>query len=316
MQLLILGAGLFLLVLLIVGLVISLRTEAQVEERLARYLEEEKLTQAEKKAERSALTEWLNKRMEKTPRGSVIARELARADLKLKVSEYFALLFMLMSGLALISYIIAPSPVSILIGVVAGYILPQVYIKRRQAQRLHRFEEQLVDMLNLMVSGLRAGYSTLQALEAVSNELSPPISEEFRRVTQEIRIGIPQEKALENLLRRVPSVDLDFIVTAMNVQREVGGNLAEILDTISETIRERVRIKGEIRTKTAQARASATIVSLLPVLLSLYLWFVNRAYFMTFFSNGLLCGLLALGSAAMLIIIGYTVMMRIANIEV
>lgn len=316
MQLLILGIGLLLLILLIIGLVVSLRTETQVEERLARYLEEEKQAQTEKKAERSALTEWLNKRMEKTPRGNRIARELARADLKLKVSEYFALLFILMSGLALISYILAPSPVSVVIGVVAGYILPQVYIKRRQAQRLARFESQLVDMLNLMVSGLRAGYSTIQALEAVSTELSPPISEEFRRVVQEIQIGIPTERALENLLRRVPSVDLDFIVTAMNVQREVGGNLAEILDTISETIRERVRIKGEIRTKTAQARASATIVSLLPVLLSLYLWFVNRAYFMTFFSNGLLCGLLALGSAAMLIVIGYMVMMRIANIEV
>ncbi|MFO3797120.1 MAG: type II secretion system F family protein, partial [Anaerolineales bacterium] len=310
MQLLIIGAGLFLLILLIVGLVVSLRTEAQVEERLARYLEEEKPIQAEKKAERSALTEWLNKRMEKTPRGSSIARELARADLKLKVSEYFALLFILMAGLALISYILAPSPVSVVIGVVAGYILPSVYIKMRQAQRLRRFEEQLVDMLNLMVSGLRAGYSTMQALEAVSTELSPPISEEFRRVVQEIQIGIPIEKALENLLRRVPSVDLDFIVTAMNVQREVGGNLAEILDTISETIRERVRIKGEIRTKTAQARTSATIVALLPVLLSLYLWFVNRAYFMTFFDNGLLCGLAALGTAAILVIIGYVVMMR------
>lgn len=314
MQLILIGGGVVLLILLIVGLIISLRTETQVEERLARYLEEEK--QAEKKAERSVLSEWLNKRMEKTPRGSRIARELARADIKLKVSEYFALLFILMVGLALISYLLAPSPISILIGVVAGYLLPQIYIKRKQAERLHRFEQQLVDMLNLMVSGLRAGYSTIQALEAVSNELSPPISEEFRRVVQEIQIGIPMEKALDNLLRRVPNVDLDFIVTAMNVQREVGGNLAEILDSISFTIRERVRIKGEIRTKTAQARTSATIVSLLPIVLSVYIWFVNRAYFMTFFDNGLLCGLLALGSAALLIVIGYTVMMRIANIEV
>ncbi len=314
MQLILIVGGVVLLILLIVGLVISLRTETQVEERLARYLEEEK--QVEKKAERSVLSEWLNKRMEKTPRGSRIARELARADIKLKVSEYFALLFILMVGLGLISYLLAPSPISILIGMVAGYIFPQIYIKRKQSERLHRFEQQLVDMLNLMVSGLRAGYSTIQALEAVSSELSPPISEEFRRVVQEIQIGIPMEKALDNLLRRVPSVDLDFIVTAMNVQREVGGNLAEILDSISFTIRERVRIKGEIRTKTAQARASATIVSLLPIGLSVYLWFVNRAYFMTFFDNGLLCGLLALGSAALLIVIGYTVMMRIANIEV
>ncbi len=316
MQLILLGGGVLLLILLIVGLVISLRTETQVEERLSRYLEEQREAEKEKKAASSAVTEWLNKRMEKTPRGSRIARELAQADIKLKVSEYFIFLFLLMGGLGLLAYLMAPSPISILIGVVAGYIFPQIYIKRKQAQRLQRFEAQLVDMLNLMVSGLRAGYSTIQALEAVSNELSPPISEEFRRVVQEIQIGIPMEKALENLLRRVPSTDLDFIVTAMNVQREVGGNLAEILDTISETIRERIRIKGEIRTKTAQARTSATIVSLLPVLLSLYLWFVNRAYFMTFFANGLLCGILALGTAAMLVIIGYVVLMRMANIEV
>jgi tight adherence protein B len=316
MQLILLGGGVLLLLLLIVGLVISLRTETQVEERLSRYFEEQREAEKEKKAASSAVTEWLNKRMEKTPRGSRIARELARADIKLKVSEYFILLFVLMGGLGLLSYLMAPSPISILIGVVAGYILPQVYIKTKQAQRLQRFEAQLVDMLNLMVSGLRAGYSTIQALEAVSSELSPPISEEFRRVVQEIQIGIPMEKALENLLRRVPSTDLDFIVTAMNVQREVGGNLAEILDTISETIRERIRLKGEIQTKTAQARTSATIVSLLPVLLSVYLWFVNRTYFMTFFANGLLCGILALGTAAMLVIIGYVVLMRMANIEV
>nr|BAL52750.1 tight adherence protein B [uncultured Chloroflexota bacterium] len=314
MSFLILVAGSLLLILLIVGLVFSLRAESQVEERLARYLEEEK--RAEEGARSSPVTEWLNKRVEKTSRGSQIARELARADIKLKVSEYFALVVILTVGLGLLGYLMNPNPISVVIGAVGGYILLQVYIKTRQAQRLRRFESQLLDMLNLMVSGLRAGYSVVQAMEAVSKELSPPISEEFRRVVQEIQIGVPPEKALDNLLRRVPSVDLDFIVTAMNVQREVGGNLAEILDTISETIRERIRIKGEIRVKTSQARLSATIVSLLPVLLALYLWFVNRNYFMTFFSNGILCGVLALGSAALLVVIGYAVLMRIANIEV
>ena len=110
-------------------------------------------------------------------------------------------------------------------------------------RRLTRFNDQLSDMLNLMVNGLRAGYSTLQAMEAVSKELPTPISDEFRRVVQEMQIGIPMDTALQNLLRRIPSDDLDFVVTAINVQREVGGNLSEILDTISFTIRERVKIK-------------------------------------------------------------------------
>jgi tight adherence protein B len=125
----------------------------------------------------------------------------------------------------------------------------------------------------------------MQALEAVSRELPSPISDEFHRVVQEMQIGIPMEKALDNLLRRIPSEDLDFVVTAINVQREVGGNLSEILDTITFTIRERVRIKGEIRVMTAQVRTSGTVLSLIPVFLALALWFVSPEYIGTFFNE-------------------------------
>ena len=112
---------------------------------------------------------------------------------------------------------------------------------------------------------IRAGYSNLQAMEAISRELPAPISDEFHRVVQEIQLGVQTEKALDNLCRRIPSEDLDLVVTAMNVQREVGGNLAEILDTISHTIRERVRIKGEIRVLTSQVMYSGKFLSLMPV---------------------------------------------------
>jgi tight adherence protein B len=172
-------------------------------------------------------------------------------------------------------------------------------------------------MLNLVVNGLRAGYSTMQAMEAVSKELPPPICDEFRRVVQEMQLGIPMEKALENMIRRIPSADLDFIVTAINVQREVGGNLAEIMDVISYTIRERVRIKGEIRALTAQAVYSGRALALMPVGLMCILWFLNRSYVMEFFTKqNALCGGIALGLAVILIISGYFVMTRIANIEV
>ena len=144
-------------------------------------------------------------------------------------------------------------------------------------------------MLNLMVNGLRAGYSTMQAMEAISKELPSPISDEFRRVVQEMQIGIPMEAALENLLRRIPSHDLDFVVTAINVQREVGGNLSEILDTISFTIRERVRIKGEVRMLTAQVRTSGTVFSFIPFVLTLVLWFFNPEYLMSFNDAGPMC---------------------------
>jgi tight adherence protein B len=176
-------------------------------------------------------------------------------------------------------------------------------------------------MLNLMVNGLRAGYSTMQAMEAVSRELPSPISDEFRRLVQEMQIGISQEKALDNLLRRIPSDDLDFVITAINVQREVGGNLSEILDTISFTIRERVRIKGEIRVLTASVRTSGAVLSLIPVFLSLALYFVSPEYLGGFFDDrgGLpqpLCGIIAVVVIVGMISLGYFIMMKIADIEV
>ncbi|MGE5073648.1 MAG: type II secretion system F family protein, partial [Anaerolineae bacterium] len=187
---------------------------------------------------------------------------------------------------------------------------------RQQARRLNRFNDQLSDMLNLMVNGLRAGYSTLQAMEAVSKELPAPICDEFRRVVQEMQIGIPMDTALQNLLRRIPSDDLDFVVTAINVQREVGGNLSEILDTISFTIRERVKIKGEVRVITSQVRASGTILALIPIFLTLVLWFLNPKYLMSFMDAGPMCAIGAGALVVFLIGLGYFVMMRIASIEV
>ena len=156
----------------------------------------------------------------------------------------------------------------------------------------------------------------MQALEAVSRELPAPISDEFRRVVQEMQIGISMEAALENLLRRIPSDDLDFVVTAINVQREVGGNLSEILDTISFTIRERVRIKGEIRVMTANVRTSGMVLSMIPVFLTLALWFVSPEYIGSFFARGPVCGWSAVGVVVGMIASGYFVMMKIADIEV
>jgi tight adherence protein B len=172
-------------------------------------------------------------------------------------------------------------------------------------------------MLNLMVNGLRAGYSIMQAMEAVSKEMPAPISDEFRRVVQEMQLGIPMERALDNLLRRIPSEDLDLVITAINVQREVGGNLAEILDTISFTIRERVRIKGEIRVLTSQVMYSGRFLALMPILISLALWLLNRPYMMEFFNpETRVPGIIALSVGAIMIASGYFVMNRIATIDV
>lgn len=312
-----LGGGVIILILLIIGVIVSVTSERSlVEERLGRYLEDEKQDEADKRSGGGIATEWLNRRVASSSMGDRVARQLARADLKFKVAEYFALIFISTIATAFIAYLIQPFIASAAIGAVIGFFLPRFYVKRQQTVRLIKFNDQLSDMLNLMVNGLRAGYSTMQALEAVSRELPTPISDEFRRVVQEMQIGISMEKALENLLRRIPSEDLDFVVTAINVQREVGGNLSEILDTISFTIRERVRIKGEIRVMTANVRTSATVLSMIPVFLSIALWFVSPEYIGSFFDRGPLCGWLAVGLIVGMIATGYFVMMKIADIEV
>jgi tight adherence protein B len=311
-----LGGGILVLFLLIVGVIVSITSERSlVEERLGRFLEDDR-SQPEGEAGGSVLTDWLNRRVAKSSLGDRVSRELARADLKFKVAEYYALVFMSTLVTALAAYLIQPYPASALIGGVIGFFVPRFYVKRQQTVRLNKFNDQLSDMLNLMVNGLRAGYSTMQAMEAVSRELPAPISDEFHRVVQEMQIGITMEKALDNLLRRIPSEDLDFVITAINVQREVGGNLSEILDTISFTIRERVRIKGEIRVMTAQVRTSATVLSLIPVFLTAALWFISPEYIGSFFDRGPLCGWAAVGTVIGMIASGYMVMMKIADIEV
>jgi tight adherence protein B len=314
--------GVIVLGLLIVGIIVSVNSERSlVERRLGQYLEGEK-TEEERKAERSMLTEWVNKRVEKSSFGDRVARQLSQADLKLHVGEYIALIVISAVGVAIIAWLLAGGgfkargAISALAGGVIGFFLPSIYVRTQQGKRLARFNDQLSDMLNLTVNGLRAGYSTMQAMEAVSKELPSPISDEFRRVVQEMQLGITMETALDNLYRRIPSDDLDFVITAINVQREVGGNLSEILDIISFTIRERVRIKGEIRVLTSQVRTSGTAMALIPIFLTAFLWFLNPKYMGSFFARGLLCGLAAFGLAAVLIVSGYFIMMKIAKIEV
>jgi len=309
--------GIVLIILLIVGVIVSSNSERSlVEERLSQYLDDDKQG-VDAAAQRSVVTDWVSKRVEKTSFGDRIARDLARADLKFKVGEYFVLILVSILLGGLIAWFLGNQHlVSALIGTIAGAFAPRMYVKRQQKKRLQKFNDQLSDMLNLMVNGLRAGYSTMQAMEAISKELPAPINDEFRRVIQEMQIGIPMETALENLLRRIPSEDLDFVVTAINVQREVGGNLSEILDNISFTIRERVRIKGEVRVLTSQVRTSGSVLSLIPFGLTIILWFLNPEYLMSVTQGGPVCTAAIICVVLGLIGSSYFIMMRIADIEV
>lgn len=319
---LIIGGGL-LLMLLAVGIAVTARSERSlVEERLGRYLDDDQVDAREQlKERRSPIGDIFSRFLEGSNWGDKMSRDLARADLKIKASEYVAARFILgMGGAAIMWYLNRNAGLITwlftALGFVIGYMILRIVVRRKQGQRLIKFNDQLADMLQLMVNGLRAGYSTLQAMEAVSKELPSPISDEFRRVVQEIQLGLSVELALDNLLRRIPSEDLDLVITAMNVQREVGGNLAEILDTISYTIRERVRIKGEIRVLTSQVMMSGKFLSMMPLIIAAILWFLNRDYMMQFFSEPKIVGIVALSIAAGMVGAGYFIMTKIASIEV
>lgn len=306
------------LVLLIIGIAITVTAERKTLEleRLGRYIEEDEILSEKERS--TPLTDWLNRRVEKSSIGERISQDLSRADLKFKPGEFIALVVITAFVGGFVLWFIGGRVIVVgIIGAFLGALLPRMYVKSQQRKRLIKFDQQLPDMLNLMVNGLRAGFSTMQAMEAVSKELPPPICDEFRRVVQEMQLGVSMEAALDNLLVRIPSNDLDLVITAINVQREVGGNLAEIMDTISHTIRERIRIKGEIRVLTTQVMYSGRFLSVLPLFVIGILYLLNRDYMMEFFKpESVPCGYIALAVAALLIFFGYIVMNKLGDIEV
>lgn len=254
-----------------------------------------------------------------------IRKRIAMADVKLRVSEYILLQVIAAFAIAGVAYFIFDlNLVLVIVLFIVGLRIPRMYIGFAANRRLNTFEGQLSDTLNLWVNALRSGYSVLQGMEAIATELPKPVSREFERVVQEVRLGLSLDQALANMLRRMPSDDLDLIITAINIQREVGGNLAEILDIISYTIRERVRIKGEIRTLTAQGRLTGWIISLLPVGLGVVLYTINPDYggqmlvreapFLI--PDVLPCGWLVLGVGGFMIFLGIMAVRKIVDIEV
>jgi len=192
--------------------------------------------------------------------------------------------------------------------------VPGFYVRYRMNKRLKAFNDQLGDTLILLSNALKAGYSFAQAIDTVSKNATPPISDEFARAVREMNLGGSVEEALNNMLRRIESQDFDLVVTAVAIHRTVGGNLAEILDNIAYTIRERIRIKGEIRTLTAQASASGKLITGLPIALGTFLYFVTPTYFKPMTEN--VVGWFMIGIAALFIFIGNLIISRVVAIEV
>src|SRR6266849_1042660 len=246
-----------------------------------------------------------------------VAEQLNRADIKLRTSEYFMIqlgsvaLFMLVG---LVRFGFPGGIIQIAALGIVGYLLPGIYVKYRIGRRLRAFNGQLGDTLTLLSNALKAGYSFAQAIDTVAKNAVPPIADEFSRAVREMNLGGSPDEALQNITKRIASADFDLVATAYSIHRTVGGNLAEILDNIAYTIRERVRIKGEIATLTAQARASGTLITFLPIVLATFMYFVTPTYFRPMFENFIGWILIAIG--AFMIFVGNLIIRRVVAIEV
>jgi len=305
----------FAILLLFIGLSRAGRSgEELIEERLDRYgvqVEDEKKSKGKKR--RSAM-DGLEDAVQKRGFAADLQLDLSQADLKLRVAEFAMVTVLTIVLCAVLGRLLLGSGVLALVFGVVGFFLPRLYVNVRKRRRLNQFNDQLGDTITLLANSLRSGFSIVQSMETVAQQLSPPIATEFHRVVQEIGLGLHYEQALGNMLRRVPSDDLDLMITAINIQGKVGGNLAEILDTIGHTIRERVRIKGEVRVLTAQQMISGYVLTGLPVILGLVLYMINREYIGRMFTDP--CGWIMIGTAALMIAMGFLIIRKIVNIEV
>ena len=267
------------------------------------------------RGQRSApLTDALDRALEERGIGDDLATKLARPNLKLTVGEFAALTVILVVLAGALSFLWKRDVIITAVACLTAFFAPRAYVGMRRGRRLKAFNSQLGDTINLMVNSIRAGYSILQAMRAVSDEMAPPISTEFGRVVQEVQLGIPVDEALDHMLRRVPSEDLDMMITAINIQREVGGNLAEVLDSISFTIRERIRIKGEIVALTAQSRISGYMVAIVPVALAGIIYLINPEFMSLLFEHT--CGHIMIGTAVVGIGAGFFVINKVVDIDV
>jgi tight adherence protein B len=317
---LLIGIGLLAIIALIVALASGGggRQASSIEERLDQYSqqpgEQPDTQEIDAEAKRlSRLAERFDEVIKRRSFGARIADQLAQASIKLTVTEYLILTVVSIILFGALAFLVFRNFL-FLTGLLIGLVLPRIIVRSMRSRRLRKFNDQLGDAINLMVNSLKAGYSVAIAMETVANDMPPPISEEFRRVVIETGLGVSLENALGNMLRRVHSPDLDLLITAINVQSEVGGTLADILETISETIRERVRIQGEIKTLTAQGEITGYVLGGLPFGLTVILFILNRDYMTRMFTTP--CGWIMSGVAITIVIIGFIIMRKVVQIEI
>jgi tight adherence protein B len=240
--------------------------------------------------------------------------ELEAASVSLRSGEFVVVTVGAVFAGAIVALAVFGNPLFALVGGVIGGLAPTAALRMALKRRAEKLREQLPDVLTIMASSLRAGHSFLQALDTVAREIAQPAATEFQRVVAEIRLGRSAEDALEALAERVGSSDFKWAVLAVNIQREVGGNLAEILDNVSDTLRERAMMRRQVRVLTSEGRLSAWVLTLLPIGIAFYLFAMSPDYIGLLFSTTV--GYVMLGGALILLVAGVLWMRKIVNIDV
>ncbi|MEX2225587.1 MAG: type II secretion system F family protein [Dehalococcoidia bacterium] len=246
-----------------------------------------------------------------------LALQLERADMSVRPGEFIAMKFGFAAAAFVMPIAFIPGVTAWIVGAVAAVVAyngPMFYLTRKRKSRVAKMNAQLPEALQIISNALKAGFGLLQAMDNAADQLSHPISTELGRTIHEMNIGSSAEEALVALSDRSGSYDLDIVVTAILVQRTVGGNLGEILDNVAETMRERIRIRGEITTLTAQQKLTGLVIGFIPIGVGVLFQIMSPGYIEPLFTTFM--GRFMIGLAVVLEVIGVMVIQRILNIEV
>jgi tight adherence protein B len=303
-----------ILIYLVLYTVLSSNSTEQVRYRLSRYFKENNVDDVQEQFIREK-TEEENKR--KKQRFKLASQEfsnyIASSGIKLKANEFI----IFWSGLTLIPMILVVlfggSIITGLAFAIIGIAIPPFIVGNARRKRDDLFNAQLAQATILMGNSIKGGFTFLQSMESVAEDMQPPISTEFARVLREIHYGVKQSDALNHMVERTKNKDLELLVSAVLTSAQVGSNLSEILDTISSTIRDRIKIKMEIRTLTAQGRVSGLIIGLLPLVLVLTLMVLSPSYFEGFFESDI--GKILVAISIVLEAVGFAIINKIVNIK-
>jgi tight adherence protein B len=265
-------------------------------------------------SKRPGMADRMTKRLSSMSFAERLERQLVAADSNMSVGEFMIIRLSAVLWAFVLGWFIARQPMAGLLLAVIGWVAPGMWLKQKQSKRIKAFSDQLPDMLSMLTGSLRSGYGLLYAISVIETEMPEPMASEFGRVLRETALGYSLSDALDHLVGRVQNDDLELVVTAVHIQSEVGGSLAEVLDTITNTIRERIQLKGQIQAMTSQQRITGTVLSALPFLMGTALFLLNPEYIGAMFQPGWV--LIIPAGATIMVVCGNLLMGQMVKIEV